>query len=96
MVTLDDIVTRGAATLTFQKYDGVTALDQVRKGFDLNTPRINTYSQYYCWYRKEYRQLFRGQHNLVNGLSLFDFEDLIKLPIFEVTSKCPAGKPIWW
>ena len=83
--TLDD--TRSASGDLFQKYDGVTSLDQITTGFDLSLPRFKAYETYYRWYRREYRQLYRGGNNLVNGLSLFDFDDLIKLPIFNVTSK---------
>ena len=78
---------RASTVLDFDSYDGVTSLDQVRDGFNLRLPRIAAYERFKQWYKGDYRTLYSARNSLVNGLTLFAFEDLVKLPAFEVPSK---------
>ena len=72
----------------FERYDGVTSMDQIGRGFVLNhIQRLVNYKRYQDWYDNKFKTLFPAKQTLTNGLALFDFEDLKILPLFAISSK---------
>lgn len=78
----------GTPWVTFGPYDGLTTNDMFKPGFNLGLPRFLDSVRNERWYTGDYNDLWRNAApNLVNGLSLVPYEDIIRLPVFEVGSK---------
>ena len=68
--------------------DGVTSLTQIRTGFTWSLPRVHETNRWLRWYNNEFDSLWRSAPaNIINALEIMERRDLIRLPIFEISSK---------
>ena len=87
-MTTQQTNSRISGNVAFQPYDGVDSLDIIGPGFNIGQlPRLAAYRQFQQWYRNDFSSLYAETPSLTNGLTLFDFRDLKRLPIFSIASK---------